>query len=104
MPPSATHMPTPVCPKRSANSFSSVCAIVLSAAALRSRAVSMSWLVDARSVPYWWWCDMVAGLIEGRRGQERGRDRQRERDRGDAAVLLLCCCCCPARLQALVDG
>lgn len=52
-------VPTPVCPKRSANSFSSVCAIMLRAAALRSRAVSMSWLVDCRSVPYWWWCAMA---------------------------------------------
>jgi hypothetical protein len=43
---------TPVCPNRSANSFSSVRAIILRAMALRSRAVSMSWLVDCRSVPY----------------------------------------------------
>lgn len=44
--------PTPVCPKRSANSFSSVCAIMLRAMALRSRAVSMSCELDSKSVPY----------------------------------------------------
>lgn len=52
---------TPVWPKRCENSFSSVWAMVLSAIALRSSAVSRSVLVDCSSLParrWWWWCAM----------------------------------------------
>lgn len=100
------HRRTPVWPKRSENSFSSVCAIMLRVIALRSKAVNISWLlVDSGSVPYWlllWAMLQLNSWIDVQRVQKVQAGRKGFVSSDEVATAL--CCCCQAVDAAVLVG